>query len=559
LACSESPSPKKKLAANLLMPLAPVARAFRKVTSLPLVADELVLAKWTTCAYITALAVLVVSTVYLHREGTPILKIYGEKQVGQVCMGLGTYNGKVGVPDRCTLSEKIEGRVGVSGLAGNMVNCDGSTLMPSLLYSSAPSTSAIAPTPSPAQPTITLSVSLLFLEMRFTDAFFPSAGACVDWIADVAEQVVKDAVTPELVKPSISPMFGESLTWQNYCVSCQTDGPSYMYLNGFTQTTQQILGGINNNYNPCCAPNAPGTSSLPSFVTESGRQQPLDGIFDNPYCINNNLTICGAPNSGFPYSFHHAANSTQKAFPYSFNSSMMASHGGRGTATLNLVSADLQGTSCATTQGGTFCPPSLQLPSFKQKPTVRVFEDVTGVPFWFLTDHDSPGFANATNDPGTMVNHGSCGTFWGGNSIIQGPPPYPQCPAFDWSSTNGKALLANGTKQLKAAAPTFCAPFESDLPPYSCQTTTPTTYSKSFALALSYTSTFYSLFTLIGPILAGMLVAKSSPRNGVDGGHQRTLGRTHEPSRPDRESYLELSDSVKSKEDSLLNKQAGGL
>jgi hypothetical protein len=176
---------------------------------------------------------------------------------------------------------------------------------------------------------------------------------------------------------------------------------------------------------------------------------------------------------------------------------------------------------------------------------VRPFEDVTGVPFWFLTDHDSPGFTGLDNG-NTPANFGQCGTFWGGDSAANlrpgvNPEDLPQCPSFDWSSPNGKALLANGTKQLKAAATTFCAPFVSELPPYSCEMTAPTPYSKSFALGMSYTSSFYALFTLVGPILAGMLVAKG--RMGDDAtGHKRMRGMSALSPSPDA-AYSELSDS----------------
>jgi hypothetical protein len=179
-----------------------------------------------------------------------------------------------------------------------------------------------------------------------------------------------------------------------------------------------------------------------------------------------------------------------------------------------------------------------------QQPTVDAFEDVIGVPYWFLTDNNSPGLTGTgisqVSGKGLSKNWGQCGTFWGGKATITMNKPassffpstsqYPtitQCPAFDWSSANGQALLADGTKQLKAAATTFCAPFEADLPPYSCQNDAPTPYSKAVPLGLSYTSSFYGLFALLGPILAGMLVAKGSLREDDEGSRRLTRGMSH--------------------------------
>jgi hypothetical protein len=172
-------------------------QAFRKVDELPLIAHQSTLVKWTTCMYIASIAVLSVSTVYLHFQSTQVVNIVGAK--------VSILSGQ---KKTCDLTAHVETGPNREDprffcATGQVINCS-ATLMPSLLFSA--STTAWAP-------------SLMFLEMRFTDAFFPSTEACTAWVSDIAEQVVKDAVTPELVVPDS--MLISDIDWQNYCISCK--------------------------------------------------------------------------------------------------------------------------------------------------------------------------------------------------------------------------------------------------------------------------------------------------------------------------------------------------
>jgi hypothetical protein len=158
--------------------------------------------------YIASIAVLSVSTVYLHFQSTQVVNIVGAKVAGDTCTALGSFSGAAGVPRTCDLTAHVETGPNREDprffcATGQVINCS-ATLMPSLLFSA--STTAWAP-------------SLMFLEMRFTDAFFPSTEACTAWVSDIAEQVVKDAVTPELVVPDS--MLISDIDWQNYCISCK--------------------------------------------------------------------------------------------------------------------------------------------------------------------------------------------------------------------------------------------------------------------------------------------------------------------------------------------------